>query len=81
MPDQELKALAESLLQKLNLVSREEFDAQRAVLARTREKVEAGAEYIITQPVFAVDPLLKFLDEIEYLNIPVKFLRILYLLF
>jgi methionine synthase I (cobalamin-dependent)/5,10-methylenetetrahydrofolate reductase len=40
-------------------------------LRRTREKVEAGAEYIITQPVFAVDPLLKFLDDIAYLNIPV----------
>ena len=40
-------------------------------LTRTREKVEAGAEYIITQPVFAVEPLLKFLDEISYLNIPV----------
>ena len=40
-------------------------------LRRTREKVEAGAEYIITQPVFAVEPLLKFLDDIAYLNIPV----------
>ena len=40
-------------------------------LTRTREKAEAGAEFIITQPVFAVEPLLKFLDEIAYLNIPV----------
>ena len=40
-------------------------------LRRTCEKVEAGAEYIITQPVFAVAPLLKFLDEIQKLNIPV----------
>ena len=46
------------------------IDMQRE-LTRTREKVEAGAEYIITQPVFAVEPLLKFLDEIAYLNIPV----------
>lgn len=38
---------------------------------RTREKVEAGAEFIITQPVFAVEPLLKFLDEIQELHIPV----------
>lgn len=27
--------------ERMNLVSREEFDAQRAVLARTREKLEA----------------------------------------
>jgi homocysteine S-methyltransferase len=40
-------------------------------LRRTREKAEAGAEFIITQPVFAVEPLLKFLDDIENLNIPV----------
>ena len=33
-------------------------------LRRTREKVEAGAEFIITQPVFAVEPLLRFLDEV-----------------
>ena len=40
-------------------------------LRRTREKVEAGAEYIITQPVFAVDPLLRFLDLIADFRIPV----------
>ncbi len=40
-------------------------------LIKTRDKVESGAEFIITQPVFAVEPLLKFLDEIAYLNIPV----------
>ena len=34
------RALLESLLRKLNLVSREEFDAQAAVLARTRKKLE-----------------------------------------
>jgi homocysteine S-methyltransferase len=38
---------------------------------RTCEKVEAGAEFIITQPVFAVDSLFKFLDRIGHLNIPV----------
>ncbi len=38
---------------------------------RTREKVEAGAEFIITQPVFAVEPLLRFLDRIGDLGIPV----------
>jgi len=38
---------------------------------RTREKIEAGAEFIITQPVFEVRPLFKFLERIADLNIPV----------
>ncbi len=41
LPEQELKALLESMLRKFNLVSRDEFDAQQAVLLRTRSKVEA----------------------------------------
>ncbi len=41
LPEQELRVLLEGLLRKLNLVSREEFDAQQAVLMRTREKIEA----------------------------------------
>ncbi|OGV50153.1 MAG: bifunctional homocysteine S-methyltransferase/methylenetetrahydrofolate reductase [Lentisphaerae bacterium GWF2_52_8] len=45
-------------------------DMQRE-LRRLREKAEAGAEFIITQPVFAVEPLLRFLDEIEDLKMPV----------
>ena len=40
-------------------------------IRRLREKVEAGAEYIITQPVFSVEPLLKFIDSIKDLKIPV----------
>lgn len=40
-------------------------------LRRLREKVEAGAEYIITQPVFDVSPLLKMLEAITDLNVPV----------
>ena len=36
----EIKALLQSMLSKLNLVSREEFDAQQAVLLRTRTKLE-----------------------------------------
>ena len=40
-------------------------------LARTRQKVEAGAEFIITQPVFAVEPLLVFLEKIQDLRVPV----------
>lgn len=35
-----LKAALEAGLSKLDLVTREEFDVQAAVLARTREKVE-----------------------------------------
>lgn len=34
------KAVLQSGLQKLDLVTREEFDVQRAVLLRTREKLE-----------------------------------------
>lgn len=37
----EAQALLQSMLAKMNLVSREEFDAQTAVLARTRAKLEA----------------------------------------
>ncbi len=36
-----LKAILEARLKQLNLVTREEFDAQSAVLKRTREKLEA----------------------------------------
>ena len=35
-----IKALLQSSLSKMNLVSREEFDVQSALLARTREKLE-----------------------------------------
>jgi homocysteine S-methyltransferase len=40
-------------------------------LDRFRQKVEAGAEFAITQPVFDPDALLRFLDEIQVYNIPV----------
>lgn len=36
-----LRAGLESTLGRLNLVTREEFDVQQAVLARTREKLKA----------------------------------------
>lgn len=36
-----IKAVLQTGLVKLDLVAREEFDVQRAVLARTREKLEA----------------------------------------
>ncbi|EPJ47277.1 MAG: hypothetical protein OFPII_14100 [Osedax symbiont Rs1] len=42
LPGQEqVKALLQSALAKLDLVTRDEFDAQAAVLSRTRQKVEA----------------------------------------
>ncbi|MEM1401740.1 MAG: accessory factor UbiK family protein [Pseudomonadota bacterium] len=39
--DKNAKALLQSALQRLDFVSREEFDAQTAVLDRTRAKVAA----------------------------------------
>ena len=45
MPGQEqLKSLLQNALSKLDLVTREEFDAQSAVLQRTRQKVDALEE-------------------------------------
>jgi homocysteine S-methyltransferase len=40
-------------------------------LDRFRRKVEAGAEFAITQPVFDPDALLKFLDEVDRFGIPI----------
>jgi len=41
LSESQLKATIEAAMRKLNMVSREEFDAQQAVLLRTREKLEA----------------------------------------
>ncbi|MBE6399830.1 MAG: bifunctional homocysteine S-methyltransferase/methylenetetrahydrofolate reductase [Lentisphaerae bacterium] len=38
---------------------------------RLAEKVESGAEFIITQPVFDPDTLLKFLNKIRHFQVPV----------
>jgi homocysteine S-methyltransferase len=46
------------------------LDHQRE-LDRFRQKVEAGAEFAITQPVFDVDALLRFLDEVQAFGIPI----------
>jgi methionine synthase / methylenetetrahydrofolate reductase(NADPH) len=46
------------------------IDKQRE-LERFRKKVEAGAEFAITQPVFDPESLLRFLDEVEQYNIPI----------
>ena len=39
--EKNVKAMLTSSLSRLDLVTRQEFDVQREVLARTREKVEA----------------------------------------
>ena len=41
LPKRELEQLLQGSLRKLNLVTREEFDAQTAVLQRSREKLDA----------------------------------------
>jgi homocysteine S-methyltransferase len=46
------------------------LDRQRE-LDRFRRKVEAGAEFAITQPVFDPDSLLRFLDEVRHFNVPI----------
>jgi homocysteine S-methyltransferase len=40
-------------------------------IRRFEWKVEAGAEYAITQPVFDTDQLLRFLDKISHVRIPI----------
>lgn len=45
---QQFKQVLQSILGKMDLVTREEFDAQTKVLARTREKIEA-LEKIVAQ--------------------------------
>jgi homocysteine S-methyltransferase len=44
---------------------------QRRELDRFRQKVEAGAEFAITQPVFDPEFLLRFLDQVEKHGIPI----------
>lgn len=41
IPKRELQLTLQATLAKLNLATREEFDAQTAVLQRTRQKLEA----------------------------------------
>ena len=38
--------------------------------SRTCRKAEAGADFILTQPVFAVESLFRFMDRIAHLNLP-----------
>ena len=44
--EKNFRAILQSAFAKMDLVSREEFDVQRAVLARTREKLEALEQQI-----------------------------------
>ncbi|HFC92998.1 MAG TPA: accessory factor UbiK family protein [Leucothrix mucor] len=53
--EQNLRSGLESGLRKMNLVSREEFDVQTAVLLRTREKVER-LEKLIDQLSSKLEP-------------------------
>lgn len=41
LPKKEMQAALQSALSRMDLVTREEFDAQAAVLQRTRERLEA----------------------------------------
>ena len=43
------------------------IDMEREI-RRTREKLDAGAEFLITQPVFDVEPLLRFIDAVPGLS-------------
>lgn len=44
---------------------------QKREIDRFRQKVEAGAEFAITQPVFDPEALLRFLDRIDHHGLPV----------
>ncbi|MCP4595261.1 accessory factor UbiK family protein [Neptuniibacter sp.] len=44
---EQVKAILQGTFDRLDLVSREEFDAQKAVLLRTREKVEALEQQLL----------------------------------
>lgn len=46
LPKRELHLALQSALARLDLVTREEFDAQAAVLLRTRQKLEALEQQI-----------------------------------
>ena len=43
------------------------IDMKREI-RRTREKIEAGAEFLITQPVFDTEPLLRFIEAVPGLS-------------
>ena len=43
------------------------IDMEREI-RRTQEKIDAGAEFIVTQPVFDIEPLLRFIDAVPGLS-------------
>lgn len=47
-PREQLKGVIESALKRMDLVTREEFDAQQAVLLRTREMLESLQQQVKT---------------------------------
>ena len=48
LPRQELNAALQAALRKMDIVTREEFDAQSTVLARTRARLEVIEAELIT---------------------------------
>jgi ubiquinone biosynthesis accessory factor UbiK len=54
--EQNFKATLQAGLAKLDLVTREEFDVQRAVLLRTREKVEELERVVAAMETRPADP-------------------------
>ena len=53
--ERNFKSLLQSALARMNLVTREEFDVQLAVLGRTREKLEALEARLATLEENATD--------------------------
>lgn len=53
-----LKPLVESALNRMELVTREEFDAQSRVLARTREKLETLEAQVAAMEQPPADPAM-----------------------
>jgi BMFP domain-containing protein YqiC len=54
--EKNIKALLQGGLAKLDFVTRQEFDVQRDVLARTREKVEALEQRVVALEGAAAPP-------------------------
>jgi BMFP domain-containing protein YqiC len=54
--EQNFKATLQAGLARLDLVTREEFDVQRAVLLRTREKVEELERVVAAMETRGSDP-------------------------
>jgi BMFP domain-containing protein YqiC len=53
---QQLQSMLQQTLSRLDLVTREEFDAQQAVLLRTREKLEALEQQVAALEAAAIEP-------------------------